>query len=50
MHCPKSWAKLRYHNIVSYTFMPEGGHFAAFEEPQLLATDLFQFAKKLEKF
>ncbi|XP_068183330.1 epoxide hydrolase 1 isoform X2 [Antennarius striatus] len=50
MHCPKSWAELRYRNIYSYTFMPRGGHFAAFEEPQLLAGDLVQFVRKVEKF
>lgn len=49
-HCPKSWARHRYQNIYSYTFMPRGGHFAAFEEPQLLANDIVQFVKKVEKF
>ncbi|XP_038162715.1 epoxide hydrolase 1 isoform X2 [Cyprinodon tularosa] len=49
MHCPKSWAQIRYRNVVSYTFMPQGGHFPAFEEPQLLAKDIIQFAKKVEK-
>uniref|UniRef100_A0A1A8HHN7 Epoxide hydrolase n=1 Tax=Nothobranchius korthausae TaxID=1143690 RepID=A0A1A8HHN7_9TELE len=49
MHCPKSWAQIRYRNIYSYTFMPAGGHFAAFEEPRLLADDIFQFVKKVEK-
>ncbi|CAJ1067727.1 epoxide hydrolase 1 [Xyrichtys novacula] len=49
MHCPKSWAQIRYRDIRSYTFMPRGGHFAAFEEPQLLADDIFKFAKKVEK-
>ncbi|KAL6101654.1 ephx1 [Pungitius sinensis] len=50
MHCPKSWAQHRYRNIYSYTFMPRGGHFAALEEPQLLANDIVQFVKKVEKF
>ncbi|KAM8859497.1 epoxide hydrolase 1 isoform 1-T1 [Spinachia spinachia] len=50
MHCPKSWAQHKYRNIYSYTFMPRGGHFAAFEEPQLLANDIVQFVKKVEKF
>uniref|UniRef100_A0A3B4T907 Epoxide hydrolase n=1 Tax=Seriola dumerili TaxID=41447 RepID=A0A3B4T907_SERDU len=50
MHCPKSWAQMRYRNIYSYTFMPRGGHFAAFEEPQLLASDLVQFVRKVEEF
>ncbi|KAF6723697.1 Epoxide hydrolase 1 [Oryzias melastigma] len=48
-HCPKSWAQIRYRNIQSYTFMPSGGHFAAFEEPMLLAKDIIQFVKKVEK-
>nr|XP_020481830.2 epoxide hydrolase 1-like [Labrus bergylta]XP_029131605.1 epoxide hydrolase 1-like [Labrus bergylta] len=50
MHCPKSWAEIRYRNIYSYTFMPRGGHFAAFEEPRLLADDIVQFVRKVEKF
>ncbi|XP_051815437.1 epoxide hydrolase 1-like [Acanthochromis polyacanthus] len=50
MHTPKSWAQIRYRNIRSYTFMPRGGHFPAFEEPQLLANDIVQFVKKVEKF
>lgn len=49
MHCPKSWAQIRYGNMVSYTFMPRGGHFPALEEPPLLANDIIQFAKKVEK-
>lgn len=49
MHCPQSWAQMKYRYIYSYTFMPRGGHFAAFEEPQLLANDLVQFVKKVEK-
>ncbi|KAM9847397.1 LOW QUALITY PROTEIN: epoxide hydrolase 1 [Aulostomus maculatus] len=49
MHCPKSWAQIRYRKILSYTFMSRGGHFAAFEEPQLLADDLIQFVEKVEK-
>uniref|UniRef100_A0A7N6AJ90 Epoxide hydrolase n=1 Tax=Anabas testudineus TaxID=64144 RepID=A0A7N6AJ90_ANATE len=50
MHCPKSWAQIRYRNICSYNFMPRGGHFAAFEEPELVANDVVQFVKKVEKF
>ena len=29
--------------------MPRGGHFAAFEEPKLLADDIFSFVKKTEE-
>lgn len=49
MHAPKCLAQSRYHNIYTYTFMPRGGHFAAFEEPELLSSDIVQFVKKVEK-
>jgi pimeloyl-ACP methyl ester carboxylesterase len=40
---PRSWAKRNY-NVVHYTRMPRGGHFAAIEEPDLLAADIRAFA------
>ncbi|XP_020316276.2 epoxide hydrolase 1 [Oncorhynchus kisutch] len=49
MHVPQLWARAKFRNIYSYSYMPRGGHFAAFEEPQLLADDLLQFVKKVEK-
>jgi len=45
-HPPRSWAE-RTHNIVRYTEMPRGGHFAAYEEPELLATDILEFLRPL---
>ncbi len=39
---PRSWAERTY-NITRYTRMSCGGHFAAHEEPALLADDLQQF-------
>ena len=36
----------KFKNIVSYTDMPSGGHFAAFEEPELLSKDIIQFVQK----
>ncbi|MFT4053134.1 MAG: hypothetical protein QM681_01410 [Novosphingobium sp.] len=36
---PRSFAEKTY-NIIRYTPMPRGGHFAAFEEPELLLADL----------
>ncbi|KAK2853035.1 hypothetical protein Q7C36_008236 [Tachysurus vachellii] len=48
IHCPWVWASSRFRDIRSYTYMPRGGHFAAFEEPKLLAHDIFQFVKKVE--
>jgi pimeloyl-ACP methyl ester carboxylesterase len=41
-HPPRSWAE-RVYNITRYTRMPRGGHFAAHEEPELLARDLTDF-------
>jgi len=43
---PRSWAE-RTHNVVRYTTMPRGGHFAAHEEPELLAADIVDFLRTL---
>ena len=29
--------------------MPRGGHFAAFEEPEIFSNDVIQFVEKVEK-
>lgn len=49
LYIPRSWVQKKYVNIVSFNFMPRGGHFAAFEEPELLAADILQFVDKAEK-
>jgi pimeloyl-ACP methyl ester carboxylesterase len=41
---PRSWAERTY-NVTRYTRMPRGGHFAAHEEPELLAHDLTEFLR-----
>jgi pimeloyl-ACP methyl ester carboxylesterase len=41
-HPPRSWAARTY-NVTRYTPMPRGGHFAAHEEPDLLAQDITEF-------
>lgn len=43
---PRSWAERSY-NVVQYTRMPRGGHFAAREQPGLLADDIRTFARRL---
>lgn len=48
LHCPLPWARWRHKDIRQYSYMTSGGHFAAFEEPQLLADDFVKFAKKVE--
>lgn len=39
---PRLWAETQY-NIVRWTLMPRGGHFAAMEEPELLLEDVREF-------
>ena len=43
---PKSYVN-RIFNVVRWTKMPSGGHFAALEEPDLLIKDIKSFFKKL---
>ena len=35
------------YNITQYSLFDDGGHFAAFESPKVLAEDIFKFAKKM---
>ena len=39
---PRSWCAAAY-NLVSWTDMPRGGHFAAFEQPELFVEDVRTF-------
>jgi pimeloyl-ACP methyl ester carboxylesterase len=43
---PKS-VLARNYNLVQYTTMPRGGHFACWEQPELFVEDLRQFFRKL---
>lgn len=43
---PRSWAERTY-NVVRYTQMPRGGHFAPHEAPDLLADDIGSFGRGL---
>ena len=45
--CAEYIAKLRFADIVQLTEMPKGGHFAAFEQPALLAADIQNFVRKV---
>ncbi|MBA9050349.1 epoxide hydrolase family protein [Streptomyces griseofuscus] len=44
---PRSWAERTYPHLTRYTRMPRGGHFAAHEEPVLLADDITAFFRDL---
>lgn len=44
---PRAWTERLCGDLRSWTVMPRGGHFAALEEPELLAGDLLSFAATL---
>ncbi|TXR48171.1 epoxide hydrolase family protein [Phyllobacterium endophyticum] len=37
---PKSWAERAYHNLIYFNKVDKGGHFAAWEQPQLFSAEL----------
>jgi pimeloyl-ACP methyl ester carboxylesterase len=37
---PRSWAERAYPNLIHYNRVAKGGHFAAWEQPQLFAEEL----------
>jgi microsomal epoxide hydrolase len=43
---PRKWVEARY-NLVRWTPMPRGGHFAALEQPDLLVNDVREFFRGL---
>jgi pimeloyl-ACP methyl ester carboxylesterase len=45
---PRTWIERGY-NVQSWTEMPRGGHFAAAEEPELLAKDIRAFFKRFRE-
>nr|CAD7434550.1 unnamed protein product [Timema monikensis] len=48
-YTPESLLKSKYHNLVQFNDMARGGHFAAFEEPQLLANDIWSAVKLMQE-
>lgn len=45
---PREWAERSY-NVQQWTEMPRGGHFAAFEQPELLADDVRRFFRTVRR-
>jgi pimeloyl-ACP methyl ester carboxylesterase len=37
---PRSWSERAYHNLVHFNELPKGGHFAAWEQPELLTSEI----------
>jgi pimeloyl-ACP methyl ester carboxylesterase len=46
---PRSWAERAYPKLVYYKTHDKGGHFAAWEQPQLLAEDVRAGFRSLRK-
>ena len=46
---PRRWLSNRFKQLVTYTTMPDGGHFAALEKPELLVPDVVNFIAKSEE-
>jgi len=44
---PRSWTEKAYPNLIFYSRAPKGGHFAAWEQPMTLVTDLRAAFKQL---
>ena len=37
---PETWARRAFHNLVYFHEVDKGGHFAAWEQPELYSTEL----------
>ena len=37
---PRSWTERAYHKLIHYNKVDKGGHFAAWEQPQLFSEEL----------
>jgi pimeloyl-ACP methyl ester carboxylesterase len=47
---PKIWAERAYHDLVYFNDqIPAGGHFAAFEQPEMFTEELRKFARKIRQ-
>jgi hypothetical protein len=46
---PREWVERAYADLRRFTEMPKGGHFAAMEEPELLAEDIRCFFRPLRQ-
>ena len=44
---PKSWAERAYPKLIHYNRLPKGCHFAAWEQPQLFASEMWAAFKSL---
>ncbi|KAL2728875.1 juvenile hormone epoxide hydrolase 1-like [Vespula squamosa] len=47
IYTPEKLLRRRYLNLIQFTHMPGGGHFAAMEEPFIFADDIYDFVSKV---
>jgi pimeloyl-ACP methyl ester carboxylesterase len=47
VYSPQSWTEQAYPNLVRYKEVDRGGHFAAWEQPELYATELREGLRSL---
>ena len=47
---PQSWAERSYHNLIYFHEVNKGGHFAAWEQPELLATEVRAVFRSLREY
>ena len=47
--CPRSWAERAYPKLIHYNKLDKGGHFAAWEQPQLLSEEVRAGFRSLRK-
>ncbi|NUY79604.1 epoxide hydrolase [Flavobacterium sp. MAH-1] len=45
--CPKSWAEVAYPNLIHYNKLEKGGHFPAWEQPEIFVDELRNALRKL---
>jgi pimeloyl-ACP methyl ester carboxylesterase len=46
---PRSWAEQAYPNLIHYNRLPVGGHFAAWEQPDLFTEEVRAGLRSLRK-
>jgi pimeloyl-ACP methyl ester carboxylesterase len=46
---PKSWAEKAYPNLIHFNKLPKGGHFAAWEQPELMTAEIRAAFKPLRQ-
>jgi hypothetical protein len=46
---PRSWAEKAYPKLIHYNKLPKGGHFAAWEQPEIFVSEMRASFKMLRK-